>query len=480
MKRERWSVVLLLLFVALTSAAQNVNHEYGCRHTPVNKNQENRPYHLRRNPLQNFYQGEKRQLVFLVEFNDRKFKAEDPLTFWDKVFNQEHLQESPFIGSVHDYFIDQSYGLFSLSFDLHHVSIDKSYAEYGGSTDSNVGLLLIQILNTIKDEAGNWSVYDWNHDGYVNQVIILFAGKGQNAGGGSSSIWPHQWSLSEQGRAPYVIDNKYCRVLVDTYCCIQELDAQGKYGVFGTICHEYSHCFGLPDLYYGKPSKVVDTWDLMDHGNYNGGGFRPCGYSAHERMLMGWLTPQELTAAATVSHMDALNDEPHAYMVRNDGFANEYYILENRQQTGWDADLPGSGIVVFHIDYDEEVWRTDFPNSDEEHRYSIVPANNEFSVKYLSDWPYPYGENNSLTNSSRPYASLFHMNSTSSSYYMSKPITNMSVDNGIASFDFMGGGPVSVPESPAVQTSQPQVLYDLGPIYIIRNANGEVRKVMKR
>lgn len=475
MQNKKNILVLLLLMMAGYALGQDVTRRYGCRHIPVNS----QGHILRAASIvpKNIYQGEKRQLVFLVDFNDRRFQDENPIMFWDRVFNQAYLQESPFVGSVHDYFCAQSYGLFRLSFDLHYVSLDKSYTLYGGSSDSNVGLLLLQILNALKGEAGDWSVYDWDDDGYVDQVIILFAGKGQNAGGGANSIWPHQWSLREQGRDPYVIDNKYCRVKIDKYCCIQELDANGGYGVFGTICHEYSHCFGLPDLYYGTSSKVVDTWDLMDHGNYNGGGFRPCGYSAHERMLMGWLTPHELTSGTTVTHMEALDNEPQAYLIRNDGYANEYYILENRQQTGWDAALPGSGFVIFHIDYDEKVWLDDYPNSDDYQRYSIIPANNLFSIIYLSGWSYPYGENNSLTNNSRPFASLYHLNTTSGSYYMSKSITNISVENGLASFDFMGGGPVSV--SPLRSDHHPQILYDLGPIYIIRNAKGEVRKVMK-
>ena len=477
MPNKKSVLAFLLLLTVVCAMAQSVTRERGCRHVPVHK--QSKTLRVASDVPKNVYQDEKRQLVFLVDFNDRQFRDENPVAFWDKVFNQAYFQESPFVGSVHDYFRDQSYGLFSLSFDLHYVSLDKSYTQYGGSSDSNVGLLLIQILNQVKDDAGNWSVYDWDKDGYVDQVIIIFAGKGQNAGGGSSSIWPHQWSLRGQGRDPYVIDNKYCRVYIDKYCCIQELDAKGGYGVFGTICHEYSHCFGLPDFYYGSSSKVVDRWDIMDHGNYNEGGFRPCGYSAHERMLMGWLTPRELTTATTVSGMQALDDEPQAYLIRNDGYANEYYILENRQQTGWDAALPGSGIVVFHIDYDETVWLEDAPNSDDYQRYSIIPANDRTSLDYMADWPYPFNGNNALTNSSRPYASLYHLNTTSGSMYMSKPITEMAVDNGLASFDFMGGGPSAV-DSPLRSTLQSQVLYDLGPINIIRYSNGEVRKVMKR
>jgi M6 family metalloprotease-like protein len=94
----------------------------------------------------------------------------------------------------------------------------------------------------------------------------------------------------------------------------------------------------------------------MDYGNYNGNGYCPAGYSAHERWLMGWLTPTELTSATTVTDMPALNDKPQAYLIRNDGFENEYYLVENRQQKGWDTNIPGKGILIFHIDYDPTLW----------------------------------------------------------------------------------------------------------------------------
>ena len=143
---------------------------------------------------------------------------------------------------------------------------------------------------------------------------------------------------------------------IDSYCCVQEVVNSGSLKTpFGTICHEYSHCFGLPDL-YNDVASIVNKWDLMDFGNYCGNGFRPCSYSALERMLMGWLTPIELTDGATITDRPALEDNSRAYLIRNDGSENEYYIIENRQQKGWDEQLPGSGIIVSHVDYDKVAW----------------------------------------------------------------------------------------------------------------------------
>jgi len=397
-----------------------------------------------RMPGGDFYHGERRQLVVLAAFSDKAFRGDEAstLTQWDKIFNQEHLTEAPFKGSVHDYFYDQSYGQLQLTFDLQYVTLGKPEKQYASSAtdDENSKYLVSDIVDQLLTRDIDWSQYDWNGDGFVNQLLIIFAGKGMNAGGGSSTIWPHQWWLSEhdnfQARTFQYGGKQYT---VDSYCCVQELYSDNGYGTFGTICHEYSHCFGLPDFYNGSTS-YIRHWDLMDYGNNNGGGFLPCGYSAHERMVMGWLTPTELTTGTTVSDMPSLTDEPQAYLVRNDGYPSEYYIIENRQQTGWDESLPASGIVVFHIDYDPQLWCsiTEMVNTAGKRRYTIFPANNRTSYSYESGWAYPNGTNNLLTDTSSPAATLLHDN-VDGQKLMSKPITDMTVSEGQASFLFMDG-----------------------------------------
>ena len=225
--------------------------------------------------------------------------------------------------------------------------------------------------------------------------------------------------------------------LVDCYCALNELTKNGDYGSFGTICHEYTHCFGFPDFYYNGSSKTVAGWDLMDSGNYNGDGYQPAGYSAHERWLMGWLIPIVLDETTTITDMPALADEGRAYLIRNDGCENEYYIVENRQPMGWDAGLPSSGILVFHIEFEPSIWTSTkvAPNSSSRKRYELFHANNKTSAYQCGGWPYPYQENNSLTNTSSPAATLNNENSDGTKL-MSKPITNMAVNNGLASFEF--------------------------------------------
>ena len=177
--------------------------------------------------------------------------------------------------------------------------------------------------------------------------------------------------------------------------------------------------------------------------------------------------------------MPALSDEPQAYLIRNDGYADEYYIVENRQQQGWDSNLSGSGLTVFHVDYDEEIWAglKDMPNSSKLKRYTIFPANDQSSVYKSGGWPYPYQTNDSLTNTSKPAATLIHAN-TDGKKLMNKSLLDMKVENGLASFRFTVPLPTGIEERKA--EGSPQVLYRLGPIGILRYPNGVIQKVIMK
>ena len=471
MRNKKWITLILLLLVIMTATAEDGVRMRNCRQ---GSRKASAPLLCapRRAGGVNPYVGDRRQLVVLVSFSDQAFLETDPLPTWKAVFNTEGYHEGSFQGSVHDYFYVQSGKQFNLTFDLYYIPLGESRVKYRSTDedDENSKYLVADLVDVLKTKGINWSLYDWDGDGYVDQLLIIYAGKGMNAGGDSNTIWPHQWWLSEhEGCAPISVTSGGKSYLVDSYCCVQEVYVDGTYSSFGTICHEYSHCLGLPDYYYGS-KKFVGNWDLMDYGNNNERGFCPPNYSAHEKMQMGWLTPTELTTAVSKEKIDA----SQTFLIRNDGWKNEFYILENRQQTGWDKSLPGSGLVVFHIDYDEEAW-SDFPNTPSLARYTIIPANNKTSTTYSSGWAYPYGANNQLTNESEPAASLHHANSDGSKL-MNKSLSNISVVDGLASFDFMGGA-TGITTQKVI--GQPKILYDLGPIYIIRNAQGEIKKVMK-
>ena len=491
-------MTFLLLLFTITATAQDDVIRRGCRvGTPRPENMALRrgaPGGQSKQTGGDFYHGERHQLTVMVEFNDRAFKDDETATLaqWDKIFNTKNLSEEPFKGSVHDYFYAQSYGDFNLTFDLVYVKVKGDAAKYASDDDDENSQYLVEdIMEVLKTLSIDWSRYDWNGDGFVNQLLIVYAGQGMNNYNEEeykkkAMIWPHQWWMSEHLKdgqkgvycdpIPVTYNDKEYKV--DCYCALAELTKNDDYGSFGTICHEYTHCFGFPDFYYGRRT-YVGGWELMDYGNYNGDGYCPASYSAHERWLMGWLTPTELKEETTITDMSALSDAPQAYLIRNDGFQNEYYIVENRQQKGWDTSLPGNGIIVFHIDYDAPLWVStkEYVNQYSRKHYTIFHANNlaDTSTSFSKNWGYPYQENDSLTNTSAPAAELWNTN-TDGTLFMNKPVTNFTVQDGKASFDFMKTATdITLPTVTRTQ----QVLYQYGPLRIVRQADGTVKKVIQ-
>lgn len=397
------------------------------------------------------FRGTRRQLVILVEYADRKMLDHSTTDFWNRLFNEQgftahgdyHDPNSPYAnidvayGSVHDYFYDQSYGVFDVRFDVHRTTVAHNYAYYGANTsggdDMRPGELVSEAVKNIASEVADWSVYDWNGDHEVEQVVVIFAGRGENdtyKTSDDNAIWSHQWTLSSAGASALQYDG----YTINTYCCTSELDGTYEYGSFGTLCHEYSHCFGLPDLYNTSTGNtVLSEWDLLDSGNYAGNGFRPVGYSAYEREVMGWIASEPLYNYDIKTAIPALCDASVAFRVSSEATPNEYYMIENRQFKGWDRYLPGNGVLITHVNYDGTAWLFNTVNTSSRRNVQIIAANN--SSHNLSGWAYPYADNDSLTDHSIPAATLYNANGDGS-LLLHQPISNIKVDNGLASFTF--------------------------------------------
>ena len=411
--------------------------------------------------------GNKRGLVILVNFPDRKmlYGPEE----YNDFFNKEGYSGFGMSGSVHDYFYSQSYGKLNMAFDVvGPVIVSREFAYYGSNQDALEGrdrhpAEMIAEAVTMADSLVNYADYDWDKDGYVDQVVVLYAGYSEaQAAEQPSLIWPHEWTLSSasaygDGDGSQRKDG----VIIDTYACSSELrgsDGSQLDGI-GTACHEFSHCLGLPDLYDtditdGK-NYGLSLWSVMDAGVYGGkdyDGTTPVGFTSYERMFCGWLTPEVLVDPCIVTDMPPLTESPRAYILYNDSYWNEYYLLENRQNTMWDTWLPGHGMLVLHVDYDASAWRENKVNAQSEHpRLTIIPADNHLmgegplTLADLAGDPYPGTTGNTaLTDTSVPAAMLYHPRLMDKSL-MGHSVTDITEYNGFVGFMYDGGAFVGTP-----------------------------------
>lgn len=335
------------------------------------------------NPKQ--YYGQKKGLIILVNFSDVKFDEQHTNEMFQRIANEEGYSEGKFKGSITDYFKAQSNGQFELDFDVvGPVTVSKKASYYGENntdgSDKYAAEMIIEAVNSAKLMVTDWYQYDWNNDGEVDQVYVIYAGNGEAEGGASNTIWPHAYDLYSanyygDGSGPVTVDQN---LKVNTYACGSELNGYNQICGIGTICHEFSHCLGLPDFYDINYSggQGMGSWDLMDSGSYNGDGYQPAGYTSYERWMSGWLTPIELDSVdVKVTNMKSLQNGGESYIIYNKSNKNEFLMLENRQLEGWDSALPDSGLLIVHCDYNKDAWVNNIPNGDPSHqRMVVVPA----------------------------------------------------------------------------------------------------------
>lgn len=450
--------------------------------------------------------GKVRVPVLLVSFADVPFSSADIRERWQAMTGQPGYSGNGAAGSVSDYFREQSQGRFEIAFDvLGPFLLPESRAYYGENVSGSKGSdrrADEMVWHACRAAAGQTSLapYDWDGDGVLDVVMVVFAGMGENRGGGDDAVWPHKFEARNYQAGA---------LKLGSYACVAELRDGGVPDGYGTFCHEFSHTLGLPDLYptSGEVFSIFDEWDLMDGGNYINGGWSPPNFSAFERHLCGWLDFEELTEAATVTDMPSIDERPKAYAIRNDSHPTEYYILENRQRRGFDALIPGEGLLVTHVtDYSGTL----FPNSASRTMVGLVPADNRpyeeskayfdgrserFTADgrstYLSQAAYPYvsadSVNNQLTDGSLPAMTIYH-GGAEGRKYLSKPVTNIRRgEDGRISFDFMAAAGV---QGPASADARPVAYYDLrgqqlqGPpvrpgIYVVRYSDGTTKKCIR-
>ena len=175
----------------------------------------------------------------------------------------------------------------------------------------------------------------------------------------------------------------------------------------------------------------MSAWSIMDYGCYNNNGYTPCGYNAYEKDCIGWKSLVELKESKQVT-LKPLSEDGEAYKIVNDANPNEFYVVEHVDQKGWNKYAPASGMLVLHVDYDEEVWYNNEVNNAPRHRrMTIIPADGKLDDLTLEGDVYPgTAKNRSLTSTSRPAAKVY------TGGYMNKDITDIASANGVITFTF--------------------------------------------
>lgn len=351
-----------------------------------------------------------RGLVILVAYNDCDFVYDDAQSLFNGMIN-EHDYEGfmsnatfpeliPYTGSVRDYFYDASAGEFDPVFDVvGPVNID--YSQYDINQTSNAQTIMTAALDAA-DSLVNYKDYDRDGDGTVDMVFFLFAGGGSNFSGNDSRLlWPHASSIQSK-----VLDG----VSFGRYACSTELYGRPQSTIIdgiGTICHEFSHVLGVADLYdtdgtgSGGSSLTPGRWSLMAQGSYLNQSRTPCTYSIYERYAAGFLTPQRLTAGGTYTIAPITGCNTGYRLDSNT--ENEYFLLETRKKEGWDAYLPGEGMLVWRVDSTNvDVWENNKVNCNPGHNYYQLLRAGNGSTDSGSD-PFPGTASvTSITNSTTP------------------------------------------------------------------------------
>lgn len=416
--------------------------------------------------------------VIIVNYADMSYRISRGDV--DSMFNAVHFNKDGATGSVRQYFHDQSYGQYEPVFDVYGpVTVSQGYAYYGaGNPDIRPGYLVTEACNLVNDSV-DFTLYDSDNNGDIDLVYVLYAGPPESDGDyidrswiskPTDLMWPHFSTVSSSVPNQRVFDGKTVRA----YEVSAELDGFFSDATttvmagIGLACHEFGHGLGLPDVYPANKAahKTSGCWDVMDYGCYNNDVRTPAGYTAYERWFMGWMPPQVLAEPSDVT-MSALSQNGGTYLISATGTHNldgqtpspaDFYLLENRQRSGWDAYLPGHGLIITHVNWSSSVWSENSLNNNASNmRMDLIEADGLKPSRGADGYVGKAGD-------------CFPAGATYYTPYANYPITDISETNGIITFKFMGGKPTDIQETDARTRNEGKVLEN-GRIVILHNGH---------
>ena len=340
--------------------------------------------------------------VLMVNFSDTA-TSYDPTDFESALFGTG-------TSSMKDYYQEVSYGAFSVNSGSSGVTgwytAAKTHDYYGENNasgyDKHPAELVIETV-AAADAAVDFSEYDSDGDCYVDAVVIVHQGSGEEAGGPAADIWSHQWDLSSasfygDGSGIYTTnDSAACGSIKIKKYVIQPETLWGGIQTVGVFAHEYGHVLGLPDLYdIDYSSSGIGNWGLMSGGSWGSvhrPGDSPALMCAWSKYILGWADPVQVSTRLTNVAIAPASASAVVYQLfpDNQSTSKEYYLIENRQLTGFDAGLPGSGLAIWHIDenkasfYNLDNTQECRPGADctsTHYRVGLVQADGDWDLEY--------------------------------------------------------------------------------------------------
>lgn len=347
--------------------------------------------------------------VIMVQFSDKKFLSTTTVEKMNRFYNEQgYHDESGCVGSVRDYFVSQSRGMFKPTFDVVGiVTLSNKYSYYGrdsGSTiDANVDDLAPDAVAAAISQLGtDFSQYvrtttnSLKTTTGVPLVCILYAGYGQATGSSSSeetnTVWPCEWDC----------DENYSGTHFNAWFVGNELYTDGTLMGMGVFCHEAGHALGLPDFYCTNYNYSNDdpfsNWSIMDCGAYVNDARAPIGYTAYERSYLGWLDIPTYTAGEYQNLDPYTNDNGTTAVKIATNSSTEYFILENRQPGTWYPEDMGSGLFVSRFAYNQTAWDNNTLNNTKNKKRAKIVTANGATLNYSGDQANLYGNGvNSIT-----------------------------------------------------------------------------------
>ena len=334
--------------------------------------------------------GTRKALVILVDYPDcafQKSKAD-----FEKLFNQLNYTEGGRQGSVRDYYRENSFNQLDLTADVVGVyRLSNNRAYYGANTTSGANDIRPREMAEEAMRAANGDV---NYANY-SLVHIIYAGRGEEAGGGSDCIWAHSWTTNlslDNMRIGYYSCSSELRAPADPY------DTNTYITHIGVICHEMAHVLGTQDFYdtdgaTGGSYDGTGMWDIMADGEWLAGGACPAHFNPYTKIYdFGWAG---VTTVSGRSQHKLYAKSQNGFVRINTATSGEYFLLEYRVQKGFDREIPGHGLMVYRASENMSKHGSNTINAGHKQQFYIVPANAKYSLP--SSDPSSYGVVNSYT-----------------------------------------------------------------------------------